>query len=269
MILKGIIYKAINKINNKIYIGQTWQKLNDRIYAHVTRKNCNYFHNAIKKYGIDTFDWEMIFESNIQLELDNKEKYFINLYKSNIHEFGYNLQEGGRGGKPNDATKNKMSESAKKYFKSNIAKIKHGKIQKERFNNFNERVKHSRSHGGKPFYVRKENQMYTFETQSDAAKKLNIGQSSISSALRGKSKNAHGWMFSYNPISKYTINQSRINVPFYAIKNNKKIEFNCQTYAEKILKVANIGLVLQGKRKTAGGWYFIYKYNNDGNLNIV
>lgn len=45
-----IIYKAVNKINNKCYIGQTIRKLERRKCEHLYNRNNSYFHNAIKKY---------------------------------------------------------------------------------------------------------------------------------------------------------------------------------------------------------------------------
>ena len=43
-----IIYQAINKINGKIYIGQTIQKFKDRQRSHINEslKNPKYYFNA-------------------------------------------------------------------------------------------------------------------------------------------------------------------------------------------------------------------------------
>lgn len=55
-----IIYKVTNKINNKIYIGQTINSLEHRRKQH--EKDCrrnkyynNRFYNALIKYGFDNF----------------------------------------------------------------------------------------------------------------------------------------------------------------------------------------------------------------------
>lgn len=66
--MTGLIYKYTNKINGKIYIGQTKQQLEIRHYKHLTQLNDNtYFHRAIKKYGINNFILEII-EDDIPLD---------------------------------------------------------------------------------------------------------------------------------------------------------------------------------------------------------
>lgn len=96
----GIIYKFTNKINNKIYIGQTTQTLEQRIKKHLQQLDDEtYFHRALKKYGINNFDIEII-EKNIPLnELDKREIYWIKIYNSYYtSNKGYNLTKGGQWG---------------------------------------------------------------------------------------------------------------------------------------------------------------------------
>lgn len=94
----GIIYKVTNIINGKVYIGQTIKPLYIRKNCHMQyskREGCFYFHNALKKYGIENFSWEIIFKTENKFELNGKEKYYIKLYKSNNKNFGYNQTSGG------------------------------------------------------------------------------------------------------------------------------------------------------------------------------
>ena len=94
----GLIYKFTNKINNKIYIGQTTQTLEQRINKHLQQLDDNtYFHRALKKYGINNFTVEII-EQNIPLtELDNREIYWIKYYNAYYtSNQGYNLTKGGQ-----------------------------------------------------------------------------------------------------------------------------------------------------------------------------
>lgn len=111
----SLIYKIINKINNKIYIGKTQFSIEERERGHLTKLRNNKHYNShlqssFNKYGEHVFKILLIEECNINI-LDEREKYWINFYKSYIDKFGYNLQLGGEGGTPNDITKLKQSKS--------------------------------------------------------------------------------------------------------------------------------------------------------------
>jgi group I intron endonuclease len=87
----GIIYKAVNNINGKVYIGQTVHTLELRIKKHVRSGHCLY--NAIKKYGIDNFTWKIIEHCDSKEELDEMEFHYIKQYNS-LSPNGYNLVSG-------------------------------------------------------------------------------------------------------------------------------------------------------------------------------
>lgn len=94
-----VIYLATNKINGKFYVGQTINRITDRISDH-KRKALKYgskshFHCAIKKYGISGFLWEIIDTAKTRDELNEKEKYWVDFYGSINRSLGYNLKEGG------------------------------------------------------------------------------------------------------------------------------------------------------------------------------
>lgn len=115
-----IIYKVTNKVNNKIYIGQTINSLEYRKKQH--EKDCrrnkyynNRFHNALIKYGFDSFIWECLCECLTIEELNKKEQYYISKYNTTDKSLGYNLKLGGNnGGKCCSSTKAKISLSSKK-----------------------------------------------------------------------------------------------------------------------------------------------------------
>lgn len=92
---KGIVYILRNKINNKVYIGQTIQPLMDRIRRHCSTTVSNSELNmpikkAIVKYGIENFSIDVLYEG---YELNKMEIYYIGLYDS--FKNGYNATIGG------------------------------------------------------------------------------------------------------------------------------------------------------------------------------
>lgn len=89
------IYKITNKLNNKVYIGQS-SNLERRYKEHFEWNNnsTQYIDLLIKDLGKDNFSYEIIEECSFS-ELDNKEKYWINYYNS-FYE-GYNKTKGGNG----------------------------------------------------------------------------------------------------------------------------------------------------------------------------
>lgn len=97
------IYKVINQINNKIYVGQSqhiekrWNRhRNGPFNPNDEQYNCPLY-RAIRKYGLDNFSFEIIEECLVE-QLNEKEKYWIAYYKSFDSDRGYNLTSGGRDG---------------------------------------------------------------------------------------------------------------------------------------------------------------------------
>lgn len=96
------IYKITNKINNKIYIGQVYNKsIYDRFKRHIKEASNNsksYIDRAINKYGDKNFICELIDTAKSLQDLNQKEKYWISYYNSTDRNIGYNLTPGGDGG---------------------------------------------------------------------------------------------------------------------------------------------------------------------------
>lgn len=104
----GYIYVFRNKINKKIYIGKTTElfklRFNEHKYNAFTKLTKTYFYNALRKYGWDEFDKFVIYQTdynNSKKEIDKiiceKEKFYINLFRTDCSDFGYNLTSGGDG----------------------------------------------------------------------------------------------------------------------------------------------------------------------------
>lgn len=116
----GIIYKAVNTVNGKVYVGQTRESLKSRIskHRHKSTTQVKYpFYNAIRKYGFDNFEWSVLCEIYVDdIEVLNKaEKIFVSYYRSNVGRHGYNCTDGGGQCVMNDETRKKISTSKKKY----------------------------------------------------------------------------------------------------------------------------------------------------------
>lgn len=118
----GIIYKITNKINGKSYIGQTTLILEERMTKHFSKNSgCPIMEKAIKKYGKDNFDIEIL-GTFLEELLDLAEIAAIKEYGT-LSPNGYNLTEGGgRGGKLSKETRLKMSLIVKERYRD---KTKH------------------------------------------------------------------------------------------------------------------------------------------------
>lgn len=106
----GIIYKITNKINNKVYIGQTIHSFDKRYYGDIYKNTHNdHLKRAIEKYGVENFEIDKeIFVAYSKELLDAKEQELIELYKSNDKNHGYNYLSGGHNGKHNDESRLKI-----------------------------------------------------------------------------------------------------------------------------------------------------------------
>ena len=147
--IHGIIYMIRNKINNKIYIGQTVNKRGfkgrysyegvgiERVY--LSNKNLYekgysgynmHLIKSIEKYGFDAFEIDEEFDiAYSQEELNKLEYMYIEIYKTRDPKYGYNHRYGGSNGKLSKSTINKIT--------SKIKGIKRSKEFKE-----NDRIKH-------------------------------------------------------------------------------------------------------------------------------
>mgnify|MGYP003338440695 CR=1 FL=1 len=109
------IYKVVNKINGKIYIGfdSNWPSRKKTHYYNHRTKNCpNWtFYKSLKKYGWENFNWEVIYQSKDGDHcLNIMEPYFIKEYNS--FKTGYNSTLGGEGSLGKKQTdKNKKNQS--------------------------------------------------------------------------------------------------------------------------------------------------------------
>ena len=103
----GVIYKTVNLINGKIYVGRN--KHNNPKYL----GSGTIIQLAFQKYGLENFKKEILEECENHL-LDEREKFWIKELKSQDPLIGYNIADGGHNDfTMNDYIKDKISKSLK------------------------------------------------------------------------------------------------------------------------------------------------------------
>ena len=111
----GYIYKIVNKIGGKLYIGKTTKNIEERFKNHINKakKYTNrYLYDAMNYYGYENFYIEKIGEYD-NSELNKEEIYWIKYYNTNDKNFGYNMTTGGDGGDTWSRNENKDITSMK------------------------------------------------------------------------------------------------------------------------------------------------------------
>lgn len=215
----GVIYKVTNKLNKKVYIGQTKQKLKKRKEQHIyCAKRLNeyksHFHSAIIKYGTDNFQWEQIDCAESKEELNKKEIEYIKKFDS-INN-GYNICAGGEGNSRkaiSDETRKKMSNIRKGKKMSEETKLK---ISKTNLGHFVSKLTREK----------------------------------ISVANKGRK-------YSEEVRKHYIIGNTGKNAKHIKCIENNKIYPSITTAADELkLHISKISLVITGKRKSTGGFHF-------------
>lgn len=107
------IYKITKKSDGKCYIGQS-NNIKRRFQEHIRRKQLP-IEQAIQKYGMDAFNYEILEECPIE-KLDEREKYWIAYYNSHGKN-GYNCNEGGNSFSGENHYKAKMTKDEIAYIR--------------------------------------------------------------------------------------------------------------------------------------------------------
>ena len=94
------IYKITNIVSGKVYIGQTPKPFTVRWHYHynqfLNKNNKLPLYVDMRTIGIEKFSFQIIEYDVDEIELDAKEEYYINIYHSNMKEYGYNQTLGGK-----------------------------------------------------------------------------------------------------------------------------------------------------------------------------
>lgn len=240
----GYIYKIINSVNDKIYIGQTRADLGIRWSQHkysMKYEKHKPLYRAMSKYGFEKFriiPLETVNASTLDkiVEiLNEREMYYISLYNT-LSPYGYNLTVGG----------NQTSIYATKAVDAYNAS---GEL------------------------------MYSFDSTTEAVKVLGIAgkqHHGISSCCRGKSDSALGYIWRYRgePFDKYPIKTTQqqldrynnlIPVDQYSLSGNFLASYSQITDAllsiGKLSGGTSITRCCKGQTNKAYG--YVWRYKND------
>jgi group I intron endonuclease len=144
----GIIYKITNRVNGKVYVGQTVQSLSDRWSKHKYKKShSKLVRQAISKYGVENLTIDEICSCFDYQGLNDLERHFIIMFRS-LTPHGYNLNDGGDNSSSTPESRKNRSEAAKRHWSNPQTRAKHiealrnpertskiGKTAKERWSN--------------------------------------------------------------------------------------------------------------------------------------
>lgn len=216
------IYQHINKINNKVYIGITSQKPEQRWGLNGNNyKTSPYFYSAIQKYGWGNFKHIILYTNLTREEACLKEQQLIKKYNSLNRKYGYNSTSGGDCFVMNEETKQKISKAMKgnknglghscsKEKKKKISESLKGlKFTEERIKNMSiaaskrhvpcsdeKRKKLSQNYPNKKMVYCEELDK-VFNSIQECGRELNIPAINISKVCRGKGKTLKGYHFKY------------------------------------------------------------------------
>lgn len=220
------IYMFTNQKNGKVYVGQS-KNIEKRYYQHSINSlnsNCTeyntYFYKAIRKYGFNNFSFEIL-EICLIEELDEKEIKWIKEKQANNPAYGYNSTEGGT----------LPSNRSKTIFQYDM--------------NFN--------------------LIKIYKNAYEAAEILGDGysQSAIQRCATHKKcvKSVGGFIFTYANDDFSYYKETHKKAVIRIDKNGEKREFESIKEAAKQSNTyaCNISQVINGKRKSAGGYFWKQK----------
>ena len=189
--------------NNKVYIGQTYE--GSYRYGEISQYRRQIVYRAMLKYP--EYQKEILQYCN-ESEVDELERYYIEKYKANQKEFGYNCESGG------SLNKHMSEESKKKISEANKGRICFWKGKcmsdetKKKISNSLKANKHMVGTHLSEETRRKiasalsipvicEELNKEFPSAIEAARQLGINKGNINSCLKGKRSTCGGYHFRY------------------------------------------------------------------------
>jgi group I intron endonuclease len=203
------IYKIVNRLNNKYYVGSSNNiKSRWRSHKYGLRKgthHSSHLQNAWNKYGESNFDFIIVEETAVENLANEEQKYLDNIKNSNKESECYNISFLSDKIEMSEATKQKISKSSIGKKLSEETKKKLSELLKGRIISEYTKQKISENTTGKPkpwnnksknkeIYHFTNNSKETFTgTQFEFRVKYNLDKSAVSKLIKGKRKCCKGW----------------------------------------------------------------------------
>lgn len=250
---KSGIYCIENLIDHKKYIGQS-VNLKKRISKHLYElKNGVHFNDHLQqawyKYGENNFNISIICYCKKD-ELDEKEIYYIDLYKTTDKKYGYNKDSGGNKNKTRtEESCNKMREYWKQHGGINDGLLQATKRAKKPVIQFN----------------KKGEIIAEYDSIIEASEATGIAFGNISAVCLGDNKTSFGyvWRFKGDDFNKFKIEnniKTKKKVVQYTMDRKYVNEYPSisDAWRETGIDYRNISAVCNGNRKSANG--YIWKF---------
>lgn len=254
------VYIHTNKTNGKKYIGQTiyGNDPNLRWKGGSGYYTQQYFYRAIKKYGWNGFEHEVVASNLTKEEADNFEILLIKKFNTTNPQFGYNVVLGGGGSlgrHPTDEQIKKQKEAMRKYY--NDEKY----IQNMR-DVASKRTVHQFTLLGE-FIA-------TYVSAMETQRQTGIHNGDISKCAFGRTTHAGEYIFLFDEdvkniderVGRYNKSKKLRKEPIVQLSLSGEYiaEWNGSADAGRNLNISykNINAVCRGKRNQAGGFRWIY-----------
>lgn len=260
--MKKGIYIIKNKINNKVYIGQS-QKLNQRYSGHLRRIKTHSHHNeilqrAFDKYGADNFEYNILEEVSDGSVLIEREKYWIDFHGGINSDQVYNLKDPLLNEHSdyviNKMSKNKMGENNPNYGNEWTEEIKKKESDRKKGKSWEELYGEEKTKEMKQKMIKSREGLTHSEETKDKIRQHNVGEKNPAYGKGDRQRGDKNPMWgkeseNRKPILQYTKDGILV----------KEYNFISQVYDDgfSVGNVSNCARELKGYKSHKG---FIWKY---------